>query len=177
MIKNKYEEDFEAKFDSLFDFLCKRLSKKVNLSEEIKSYFREHLFKLCKDLNKDINDEIYREHNLYRVFKMPIAIINMIERKQLRRTKGSYNSKNFIKVIEYFISNEVSEKKACKEVLIAERLPYDIDTFYRKFREWYNDFWNVDMYPEIYKFLEIKAQRKNIRKGIIKELVIEKCIQ
>jgi hypothetical protein len=157
--------DFEAKFN----LFCKRLSKKVKLSEETKSYLREHLFKLYKDLNKNIKDEIYREYNLHRVFKVPIAIINMIERKQLRRTKDSYNAKNFIKVIEYFSSNFVSERKACKEVLKAESLPYDIDTFVIKFREWYNDFWNFEMYPEIYKYLQIKAQRKNIRKEIIKE--------
>ena len=167
MIKNKYKEHFEAKFD----FFCKRLSKKVKLSEETKSYLREYLFELYKDLNKNIkNDEVEREYNLHRVFKVPITIINMIERKQLRRTKGSYNSKNFIKVIEYFISNFVSERKACEEVLKAERLPYDIDTFVTKFREWYNDIWNLEMYPEeIYKYLEIKAWRKNRRKGIIKE--------
>lgn len=153
-MKKEHKKLFDEYFLNFWKGLNKNLKKK--LTEEHKSAYEKKLFSLYSNLCKVLDSE---EALIY-IFCVPNLILARFNKDRLRESRPVIEY--FLKVIDYYLENDVSESSACKHIFDK----YNLDSlckeeanFKNMFRKWYKNIYYKDQYSKIDLYVKKKQER------------------
>lgn len=144
-------------FDHYFLGFWERLNEKKKLTEEHKSAYEKKLFRIYSNLCKVLD----HEESIIYTFNVPSLVINHYERDKLRKSRPV--TEYFLKVIDYYLENDVSEYFACNHIFDKYGLHsiYEEEINFRNtFRKWYKKT-SKNKYPKITDYIREKENRKH----------------
>lgn len=150
-MKNIHKKLFDEYFKNFWEWF----NNKGKLTDEYKSAYEKKLYRVFDNLIKVVDVETAVVYT----FNVPFLIINHYQLGQKRKRKID---KYFLKTIDYYLENDVSEYKACSYVIdnYKELNKTSLIDFRNSFRRWYNNFYNKIIFPEIFDYLHKKHLKK-----------------